>query len=174
MGTAFRVGDRVRIPLGRRNVTGVISEDRGLIGVKGEQLYQILVSADPFEPSVYELPESEIEPLQESADTLIAMDSAKVIDYLKNGGLISILRSNNPGGGNQPRVWLRLDNLGNATYTNIKERGYLGGETVPFMTVRNDRVLSARRDEVSALLRSFGLDPGQVGEVLASVGIFPS
>ena len=35
MSTGFHVGDKVKIPLGRRTVTGVISEAHGAIGVRG-------------------------------------------------------------------------------------------------------------------------------------------
>lgn len=173
MSTAFQVGDRVKIPLGRRKVAGVISEDRGSIGVHGRRLYQVLVPMDPFEPTAYELPENEIEALSESANSITAIDAARVIDYLKNGGLISILQSNRSGGRNQPRVWLCLDSLGNVTHTFLKERGLHGGETVPFLAVYEDHVFSPKQDEVSALLRSFGLDASQADEIIASVGTYP-
>jgi hypothetical protein len=37
----FRVGDRVRFQLGVEMVEGVITEDRGAIGVGGRRLYRI-------------------------------------------------------------------------------------------------------------------------------------
>lgn len=174
MNAAFRVGDRVRIPLGRRKVTGVIVEDRGAIGVRGQHLYQILVPMDPFEPAAYELPEEEIEAARGSTDGDNPIEINRIIDYLKSGGLIAILRSNISGGRSQPKVWLCLDSIGNVTHTFDEERGQVGGETAPFWAIQNDHIFTSKRDEVSAFLRSFGLDHSQVKDVISTVGTSPT
>lgn len=143
------------------------------MGVSGQHLYQVLVPMDPFEPAAYELAESEIEPIHEPAGKGVEVDMERVINYLKKGGLISILRSNGSGGRSQPRVWLCLDSLGNVTHTFIKERGQLGGESVPFMAYREDRVFAPSRNEVTEFLGGFGLNTAQVEDVLETVGTFP-
>jgi hypothetical protein len=173
MKASFHVGDRVRIPLGPRKIAGVVVEDRGAIGVRGQHLYQVLVPMDPFEPAAFELPEEEIEAARDSTDNEDAIDTAKAIDYLKNGGLVAILRSNTSGGRDQPKVWLRLDSLGNVTHTFIRERGQAGGESVPFLAFHEDHVFTPKRDEVLAFLRSFGLDDIQAEDVISSVGTSP-
>src|SRR5260370_2301285 len=90
----FRVGDRVRVDLGRRKLTGVIVEDRGAIGAQGRQLFQVDIPMDPFEPMSVELPEDEIEAIPPGTAVTRPIDKQRVTDYLFNGGLISILRSN--------------------------------------------------------------------------------
>ena len=88
-------------------------------------LFQIDIPMDPFEPMSVELPADEIEAIPPGAEVTRPIDKQRVIDYLVNGGLISILRSNLSGGKNQPRVWLCLDQLGNVTHTFILERGVI-------------------------------------------------
>ena len=92
MSSAFRVGDRVRVPLGRSRITGVITEDRGAIGVRGRHLYEVLVSMDPFEPTTFELPEDEIEAMDDLPEPGAAMRKDQIEAYLIHGGLIGILR----------------------------------------------------------------------------------
>jgi hypothetical protein len=128
MSSAFRVGDRVQVPLGRRRITGVITEDREAIGVRGRHLYEVLVSMDPFEPTTFELPEDEIEAMDDLAEPGAAMRKDEIEAYLIHGGLIGILRSNLSGGRSQPRVWLRPDTIGNVTHTFERERGGLSAE----------------------------------------------
>lgn len=173
MNAAFRIGDRVRIPLGRKKIAGVIVEDRGALGVHGQHLYQVLVPMDPFEPTTYELPEEEIERAEATAERVEALDPIRSLAYLKNGGLIAILRSNISGGRDQPRAWLRLDSLGNVTHTFIEERGQIGGKTVPSRAVYEDHVFTPKLDEVLAFLRGFGLDENQASDVISSVGTSP-
>ena len=125
---AFRVGEHVTVDFGPRKLTGVIVEDRGAIGVQGRHLFTVDVPMDPFDPMTIEVPEDEIVRTQAGVPK---MDNTKIIEYLTNGGLVSILRSN-AGGKNQPNVWLCLDNLGNVTHTFLPERGVRGGKVAPF------------------------------------------
>lgn len=170
MSTTFRVGDRVRVPLARGSLTGTIVEDRGAIGVRGRRLYQVLVAMDPFEPAPYEVPEDELEAIEANAESDLPAEMPRFLDYLKKGGLISILRSGISGGRNQPRVWLTLDSLGNVTHTFNKERGLLGGEPVPIRAVHEDKVFTPKTDEVLSYLKSFGLNRKEAEDVLTSVG----
>ena len=150
-----------------------IVEDRGAIGVHGRHLYQVLVAMDPFEPASYEVPEDELEVIEGNAGADLSAKKSESIDYLKKGGLISILRSNISGGRSQPRVWLTLDSLGNVTHSFIQERGLLGGASVPFRAVHEDRVFTPKKDEVLTFLQSFGLDRREAEDVLTSVGTAP-
>lgn len=173
MSSVFRVGDRVQVSLGRRRLPGVITEDRGAIGLRGRHLYQVLVPMDPFEPTTFELPEDEIERMEGSVESGTTLGKNKVIDYLANGGLIAILRSNYTGGRNQPRVWLRPDSAGNVTHTFEKERGVVGGATVPFMAMHDDKIFSPKRGEVLSFLQSFDLDCPAAERVISLVRTAP-
>jgi len=147
-------------------------EDRGSIGVGGRRLYRVHVFVDPFEPMSFELSEDEIEaPDGETVEP--PMEKDKVIAYLKCGGLLSILRSNLPGGKNLPGVWLRPDNLGNVTHTFVPARGGLGGLPIPYGAIRGVKIVSAKRGQVLSLLESFGLSPAEAEEVVAEVGTTP-
>lgn len=173
MSSVFRVGDRVGVSLGRRTVPGIITEDRGPLGVRGRRLYQVRVSMDPFEPVITELLEDDIQPIEHSALSEFSLDKKRIIAYLVNGGLIAILRSNLAGGRTQPRVWLRPDSIGNVTYTFEEEWGVVGGATIPFLAVHGEKVFSPKRVQVLALLQSFDLDRAEAEEILAAVGTAP-
>ncbi len=173
MSTTFSVGARVRLPLGASKVVGSIVEDRGSIGVQGRRLFRVLIPVEPDEPIFSEVPEHELELLANLSAKDKELDLDDVINYLKVGGLTSILRANLSGGPNQPRAWLCLDQLGQMTHTFVEERGWLGGATVPFMAVEGRRIFQPKRDEVRAFLRSFGLDQQKADEVIAAVGTYP-
>lgn len=171
--SSFHVGDRVRVNFGRRQLAGVIVEDRGAIGAQGRHLFQVNIPMDPFEPMMVELPADEIEAVAAGTEAALPIDKQKVTDYLANGGLISILRSNLSGGRNQPRVWLCLDNLGNVTHSFISERGVLGGQQVPFWAVHDAKVFTAKQDLVVSFVESFGLTPQEAEKVVSEVGTAP-
>ena len=173
MSSTFKVGDRVRIPLGRRSILGVITEDRGAIGLRGRHLYQVLVSMDPFEDATFELPADEIEPMDEFAERGSVLRKEQIVNYLVNGGLIAILGSNLSGSRDQPRVWLRPDSVGNVTYTFEKERGVVGGGVVPSMAIHDDKIFSSKREEVLSFLQGFDLDRPDGERIVSSVGTAP-
>lgn len=56
----LRVGTEVTIRWGSQNVRGVITEDRGAIGVGGRRLYRVDVDLGESSLVVMELPASEI------------------------------------------------------------------------------------------------------------------
>lgn len=128
---------------------------------------------DPFESMTFEMTEDEMEPVDAQAESKIVLDKEKIKDYLANGGLISILRSNLSGGRGQPRVWLRPDSLGNVTHTFEQERGVRGGEVPPFMAVHDDKVFLPKRGEVLAFLQSFDLDRSEAEKILSAIGTAP-
>lgn len=170
---AFQVGDRVRIDLGRRKLTGVIVEDRGAIGVQGRRLFQVSIPIDPFEPMMMELPEDEMEAVSAEAEAASPMDKQKIIDYLVHGGLVSILHSSLSGGRNQPRVWLCRDQLGNVTHTFVPERGVIGGQFVPLGALHHDKIAKVKREPVVSFVESFGLSRQEAEKIVAEVGTAP-
>ena len=169
----FHVGDRVRIDFGLRKLTGVIVEDVGPLGIGGRHLFQVDVPMDPFDPWSVRLQEDEIEALPPGSEVDKPLEKQKVVEYLVNGGLISILRSNLEGGKNQPRVWLCRDQLGNITHTFIEERGLLGGQLVPSLALRGHKVFTPKRDAVLSFVESFGLNRHDAEKVVAEVGTAP-
>jgi hypothetical protein len=170
---SFRVGDRVRVDFGRRKLLGVIVEDRGALGAHGRRLFQVDIPMDPFDPMSVELPEDEIESMPAGAGENPPMEKQKIMDYLINGGLISILRANLSGGKNQPRAWLCPDQLGNITHTFTAPRGVVGGQLVPFSALHEDRVFTPKRDAVLAFIQSFGLSHQEAERVISEVGAAP-
>jgi hypothetical protein len=151
----------------------VIIEDLGPLGVGGRHLYEVEVPMDPFESTISTLREDEIEPAGEPTEAERRLARKEIINYLRNGGLISILFTDLSGGRNQPRVWLCRDSLGNLTHTFAEERGIVGGRTVPFSAIYGDRVFSPKKDEVLSFLQSFNLNRDEAEYVLASVGTAP-
>ncbi len=61
----LRVGTAVTIRWGLQNVRGVITEDRGAIGIGGRRLYRVDVDLGESSLVVMELPASEIERVEE-------------------------------------------------------------------------------------------------------------
>lgn len=161
----FKVGDWASFRYGSRQAWAQIIEDRGAIGVNRRRLYRVRTGDDQAEEVTFEVPEEELTPAEQ--------DRGKLIDYLKDGGLISILRSNLAGGRNQPKVWLSLDSRGNLTHTFTAERGFVGGVTVPFFALQGDRIFTPKSEEVVAFLSGLGLAQPEAEEIIRSVGTLP-
>lgn len=157
--------------MGGRSLVGTIAEDAGLLGAGGRRLYRIKIHIDPDEEAEFVLPEDEIQLVTEPRACPLPQVDA-IVDYLKHGGLLAILRSN-AGGRNQPRVWLRTDNVGGVTHTFVAERGQFGGRPVPFGTLHGDRIFLPKQDEVVEFLASFGLDRPRIDEILRAVRTSP-
>jgi hypothetical protein len=96
-----------------------------------------------------------------------------VIDFLKKGGLLEILRANLGGGPSQPRVWLTFDSHGKLTHTLDASRGSIGGAVVPFFALHGNKVFTPKTEEVVSFLGSFGLSRNDAREVLNFVGTEP-
>jgi hypothetical protein len=124
---------------------------------------------DPFEPHEVEMAEDEIERLPPAPPP--RLDKAKIIEYLKHGGLISILRSGLAGG--PARAWLCPDTLGNITHTFAAERGVVGGDPIPMAAMFEGKVSKPKQEEVVSYLRSFGLDQREARQVVAFIGTAP-
>jgi len=162
----FRVGDWVSFRYGTRSVVAQVIETRGPLGVNQRPLYRIQLARDSSDPDSFEMPEDEL-------DAAVPPDREAVLNYLKDGGLVAILRGNLAGGRNPPRVWLTYTQRGEVTHTFTPERGVLGGETVPFFALQEDRVFSAKKDEVVGFLTSFGLTRDDAEAVVTAVGTAP-
>ena len=61
MRPRFKIGDHVRFRSTLLSLEGTITEDRGLLGIGGRRIYQVLVPITYSEPMIYEMREDEIE-----------------------------------------------------------------------------------------------------------------
>ena len=169
MKPVFQVGDRVLLSYDSRKVTGLVVEDRGLLGRGGRRLYHVEVPADPAEPMLLLMGEDELE--IDPGEWNAPIDKSRIMDYLKRSGLVSMLLANSPRGKTQPRAWIRRDSYGNRTTTFDPDWGVIGGATVPYGTLHaNWKVREARKDAAKSFLASFGLTPEEAEEVFAAMG----
>jgi len=166
---SLAVGDKVQFTLGRHRLRGTLVEDRGRIGAAGRKLFRVRVEMLPGDTQVYELPEDDIHAIDQSQD----LTRKEIIEYLAQGGLVSILRRNMAGGGNQPRVWLTRDSLGNVTYTFSREDGLLGGDTIPFFALHRSKIFRPKKTEVIRFLESFNLRPRDGELIVERIGLAP-
>ncbi|NLS98266.1 MAG: hypothetical protein GXX96_39555 [Planctomycetaceae bacterium] len=166
----FSIGDNVCFTLGTTPIRGVVIEDRGPIGTNRVRIYRVLIPNDPYDDEFIEMPGDELVIAQ---DQVASIPESSAVEYLKHGGLLQILKANLSGGKTQPRVWLTRDRLGNVVHTFIAERGSLGGATVPFAALHNNRVFAPKRDEVLAFLATFNLSNEGVESIIDAVGIAP-
>src|SRR5438105_1910094 len=95
----FKVGDWVTFLYGTSNLIAQVIEARGPLGVNQRQIYRIRIFRESEEPDSFELPEDELSAVSRP-------DKAAIMTYLKEGGLVEILRSNLGGGRNPPKAWL--------------------------------------------------------------------
>jgi hypothetical protein len=162
----FKVWDWVSFPYGVRDMLAQIIELRGPLGTNGRQIYRIRIVPDEGEPDEFELPE-------EALQAASAPEKGAIIDYLKQGGLVEILRSNLVGGRNQPKVWLTYTQRGNITHTLVPERGIVGGRVVPYFALYEDKVFAGKEKAVADFLQSFGLSRKDAEQVIAAIGTGP-
>jgi hypothetical protein len=167
---AFHVGDFVQFPWGSGKATATVVEDRGPIGVNGGRLYRIRLPMDPFEPEEWEMPEDHLEPALDPRLRASELTKPRIIAYLKNGGLRRMLRVETPHGQYQPRAWLKLTDLDNVTYTFAKERGFVGGGTVPYDAIWGDRIRTSKVNEVVEFLEHFGLTRDEAEQIIREIG----
>ncbi len=165
----FRVGQRVTVPLGPRDVPGIVAEERGALGIGGRYLYHVHVPMEPYDPMFLVCSEEEMA----AADEPPPLEPGEVVKYLVNGGLVSILWSNLEGGKNQPRAWLCRTSRGGVTHTFLPERGMVGGQAVPFFALHGDKVFAPKAAEVVTFVESFGLNRREAEKVVAEAGTAP-
>jgi len=164
------VGDNVRFTFGTTPVHGIVIDDRGPIGANRVRIFRIRVPNDPYDEDVIEMPEDELA-LEDNITESIS--EGDVVNYLEHGGLVQILKANMSGGRNQPRVWLGRDSLGNVVHTFTSERGSVGGATIPFFVLHDNRVFEPKLQEVLSFLTTFGLSETDAKHVAMAVGTAP-
>lgn len=161
----FKVGDWVSFPFGAGKAFAQVTEDRGPLGVRRRRLYGVRVEREYTEPDSFEMPEEDMEAVPPP-------DKAAVMQFLKEGGLVSILRSN-LGVRDHPKVWLTYKPRGGITHTFLPERGVVGGAAVPYFALHEDKVFAGKQNEALTFLESFGLSRPEAKEVVAAVGTAP-
>jgi hypothetical protein len=161
----FGVGDWVSFRYGLRRVWAQVIEDRGPLGVNRRRLYRIRVGDESGESVAFEVPEDDLTPIEP--------DRARVIEYLKGGGLIAILRLNLGGGRSRPRVWLSVDSNGQLTHTFDSERGLVGGDIIPLFALQGEQIFTPKAEEVIGFLSNFELTRPEAEDVVRSVGTAP-
>lgn len=162
----FRVGDWVSFPYGTKNLIAQVVEVRGPLGIDRRRLYRIRVTRDNEEVDSFEMPEDEMEAASPP-------DREAIINYLKEGGLVTILRANLGGGREHPKVWLTYTPRGGVTHTFVAERGVVGGAPIPFFALHEGKVFTGKEEEVAAFLMSFGIGRADAQAILAAVGSAP-
>jgi hypothetical protein len=161
----FKVGDWVSFRYGTSDSFAQIIEVMGPIGVGGRYLYGIRMDTD-HGPDTFGLPEDEMKPASPP-------DKAAIMKFLKEGGLVEILRANLGGGPDQPRAWLGYNSSGKIIPVFSAERGLIGGASVPFFALHEYSVFTGKQEEVINFLASFGLNRGEAQEVVVAVGTAP-
>lgn len=166
----FKAGDKVWVPLAVGRVCGTIIEDRGRLGVSGQHLFRVSVPRDPYAPEDFLLQESELSHLDqeelEQLETPLPLDA--IMDFLINGGLVSMLQRNS-----RKPVWLRRDSRGNLTFTFIEGYSATGGQPAPRGALHGERVFAPMQPQVVEFIKSFGLDLSQANHVVSAVGTSP-
>jgi hypothetical protein len=164
--TRFKVGDWVSFLYGTKNLIAQVMEERGPLGMNRRHLYRIRVPRDNGEPDAFEMPEDELEAASPP-------NKEAIIRYLKEGGLVAILRANLGGGRRQPKAWLTYTPRGAVSHTFSPECGVVGGVTVPFFALHEEKVFVGKENEVIGFLASLGLNRAEAEEVVAAVGTAP-
>lgn len=162
----FKVWDWVSFRYGAKDLIAQVVEERGPLGKNRRHLYRVSVAGDGGEPDSFEMPEDEMEAVS-------VPDKDAIISYLKDGGLVAILRSNLGGGIDQQRAWLTYTPRGRVTHTFVPERGMLGGAAVPFFALHEDKVFAGKEQNVASFLASFGLNRAEAEQVISAVGTAP-
>ena len=161
----FNIGDWVTFQYGSRRAWAQIVEDRGQIGVNRRRLYRILIGDRSGESTSFEMPEADL--------AAVHPDRSGVIEDLKGGGLIRMLRSNLGGGRGQPKAWIAYDSDGGWIEDMIGEKEYLGGVAVPFFALHGNRIFTPMKEDVSRFLSNLGLSRAEAEDVVRSVGTAP-
>lgn len=162
----FKVGDRVRLQYGPRNVWGVIAEDSGVVGWERRHYYKVMIPQDPDEPAVTFRTPAEME-LDRIGDDPIT--KADVIDYFNRGAYLWMIRKAQDYPGIEPSVWICRDVLGGMTFTFNPKFGMVGGVPVPSDVLDpRGRLRKDRREDVLKFLTGFGLTDDEARDVLAA------
>ena len=94
-----------------------------------------------------------------------------LVDYLANGILINILRTNS--GSNPPTVWITPQAHGTFRYGFVQEPNSVGGQAAPFGTVEAGKIFRPKETEVVEFLRTFGLSKAEAESAVQRIGLEP-
>lgn len=179
------MGDWVSFLYGGQWLVGQVL-DQPSPGGSPHRLYRI--SLDPAEPNAYELaaafdeglgPEASLGPrtLQfkdEQLEPAPLPDKAAICTYLRYGGLLAMLDANLVPDRPLRQAWITFAHESwRLAHTFTADRGIVGGATVPFSAVRDNKVLDSKKQEVIEFLTSFGLSAADAEDVLHDVGTVP-
>jgi len=162
----FRVGDWVSMLYGPGRAMAQVIEDRGRLGINGRRLYRIHLNRTSEDSTAFVVPEDDLE-------AAIVPDRAAVVRFLKEGGLLAILRSNLAGGRAQPRAWLTTDPQGGIAHTYFAREGLIGGAAVPSLALHEGKIFAANREEVIDFLRHFGMSRPEAEDLIRTIGTAP-
>jgi hypothetical protein len=123
------------------------------------------VGENAGEPDTFEVREDDLASAQP--------ERAEIVNYLREGGLVAILRSNLAGGKQQPKAWLAFDPRGALTHTFTAERGVIGGAPVPFFALHENHIFTPKVGEVIDFVMRFGLTRSDAEDIVRSVGATP-
>jgi hypothetical protein len=160
----FRVGDWASFQYGPRRVLVEVIEDRGQLGVGGLRLYRVGWDREATEMMFSEVSDDEMSP---------APSKPALLDYLKNGGLVKILKLNIPEKRNKSPIWLTLRADGRIAPTFNDSGHDLGGQVVPFNALTDGKIQARKKHPVMVFLTSLGLTSSQAYEVVRAVGTAP-
>lgn len=158
----FNVGDWVSFLFGANRVWAQIIEDRGPLGVNRRRLYRLRLDRESSEPDEFELPEDDLKPA--------IPDKAAVVDYLKRGGLVSILGGTGNGTGTPRPVWLTFNAQGEVIHTFSADRGLIGGKRPPASAVLDGRIIADKSDGVMKFVAGFGLTKDEARSLVDAIG----
>jgi hypothetical protein len=147
-------------------VLAQVVEDRGPLGVNRRRLYRIRLDQEQGESFTFEVAEEDLEPAR-------MPDKAALMRYLREGGLVAILRANLDGSRDGPRAWLTFTPRGGVAHTFEADRGLIGGKPVPYFALHEGKVFTGKAKDVVNFLASFGLTRAEAEETIRVVGTAP-
>jgi hypothetical protein len=162
----FRVGDWVSFAFGTSRWGAQVIEYRGPLGINGRHIYRLRRDQEYGEPDTFELSEEDLEAAG-------IPDKAVLLRYLRDGGLVAMLQENLVRRRERPRAWLSYTPQAELTHTCARDRGVLGGAPVPYFALIEEKVYSAKKEEVLDFLASLGLTRAEAEDVVRAVGTAP-
>ncbi len=95
----------------------------------------------------------------------------ELVDYLANGALINILRTNSEA--NPPPVWVTPQSDGSYRYGFAQEQRSVGRHPAPFGVVQAGRIFLPEKGKVVEYLMTFGLSKADAELVVLRIGTEP-
>jgi hypothetical protein len=162
-----RAGDWVTFQYGTRQVFAQVIDEGDPFSPKSLRRYRVRLEETYTDPTELRMHEDKMEKA--------VPDKAAIIQYLKQGGLADLLRTNLQEGEDPPRVWLMFTRYGQLTHTLNPVLKVTGkGTPAPFFAVLKNKVYAPDKAKVvEYLTKSFGLTPEEAEDVVQAVGTAP-